>query len=1039
MTPQEQLQQLFREVFQLENSDLDFGIYRILNQKRAWVEEFTTVTLPGRIEEVKAKIMERQNGDLIADLEQARIELHDNFHVDFGIEGDLEKKVTQYKSAPIFENSYQKYVETKKLLDALRFSEDTERSIYNELFRFFSRYYDGGDFISKSRAGQDNYMIPYNGEEVKLYWANHDQYYIKTADNFKNYIFTNGSNDPTTAVAVEFKLVDAQASINNNKEEKGRLFIPTKDALEWDVTERILYIRFEYRVPFADEKEKWGEKQNVKKEGRGINQRILPDIEKAVKKSRDAALINLWEQTRTNSKGEVQPLFLYHLNRYTDINTFDFFIHKDLREFLERELDYFLKHEVFSVNFLSPEWEENEVQAAIKINILKASTIRELALSIIHFLGELEDFQKRMYEKKKFVVQNDYCLSLNRISDKQVRGDIVHEILKDPRKMQINEWKMLGFIENAKEVKSLMQMLDDPKNRLNYLLVDTQFLSEKLKWKLLTGFDGFDAGINAILVNSDNWHALNFLRNRFAGRIDCNYMDPPFNSKTTDFVYKNSYKHSSWLTMMRQNLGLSKQLLSEDGVLDCAIDDCELSNLCQLLEYVFGEENRLGYLVIEIKPSGRTRDEYLATSHEYILVYARNKENVSVNFRELTEEQKAEYKFSDSVSAYKWRDFLRTGGYSTPEERPHSFYSIYYNPSNEQMSLEQGKGFVKIDPLDSDDKKRVWRKIRSSFMRHYDRGDMKVDKVNGEFKVKIKDRIKKGTRPKSVWVGPQYDAASHGTKLLKSLFKDSPFSFPKSLNAVVDTLSLSTDSEAIILDQFAGSGTTGHAVMELNRNDEEEGKRKCILVEMGRYFDVVTKARMEKVSFSDKWKDGKPDPEGKGISQVFQYFKLEQYEDTLNNIEFKSAPSQTSLMDQIRYQFANGTQGSVALVNLERFADPFNYTMKIVRLNEVEPDKTVDLVATFNFFLGIDVQQYILEYDQDNEYRIVKGVKRQQLYLIIWRRFVEGRLNLTKERDWITKLHWFDKDALIYCNADNAFGARSTETEFKRIMNEPVR
>ena len=171
---------------------------------------------------------------------------------------------------------------------------------------------------------------------------------------------------------------------------------------------------------------------------------------------------------------------------------------------------------------------------------------------------------------------------------------------------------------------------------------------------------------------------------------------------------------------------------------------------------------------------------------------------------------------------------------------------------------------------------------------------------------------------------------------------------------------------------------------------------------------------------------------------MFQYLKLEQYEDTLNNIEFKAETPQVSLLDQIRYQLSSGTQGSDCLLNLEKFANPFNYTMKIVRLNEVNPDQQIDLVTTFNFFLGVDVHRHILEHHQGFEYPIVKGVKRQQSYLIVWRPFEEGKLDMTKERDWITKQLWYEKDAIIYCNADNAFGARSTEAEFKRIMNEPI-
>lgn len=1046
-TPLEQLQSLLGELFQLDNSDLDFGIYRILNLKHKEIEEFIEKLLPKRIEEVRQKILARQSIDLLDEIERLKKPLTNNFQVDFQQEGDLDAKASQYGQLPFFKEQYDKYIEAKKKLDALHLSEDTERSIYNELYRFFDRYYEGGDFISKPRAGANNYMIPYNGEEVKLYWANHDQYYIKTSENFKNYIFTNNSQNPETLVTVEFKIVDAEANANNNKAEKKRLFVPTEKPIEWDQDTRKLSVNFYYKEPSSEDKTNWGDKQSVKKEGKGINQRLNAELEKIVKKTKDTELTILWQKTRKTSRGEEQPIFLYHLNRYTSINSFDYFIHKDLRGFLSRELDYFLKNEILSVNFLDPDWRQEEVQEAIKLNVLKASAIRDLALAIIDFLGELENFQKRLWEKKKFVVQSDYCLTLDIIPSStagsgaakdSVLDEVLDFIMHDKEEKQIKEWVNLGFISDKKDLKNLKSELKNDKSNLRYLVLDTQFLPENLKWEILASIDNLDQRTNGLLVNSENWQAMNLLLPKFSGRVDCNYIDPPFNSETTDFVYKNSYKHSSWLAMAVQNLSLARKLLSPFGVLNCAIDDFEILDLGHGLNSVFGADNRLGFLVIEIKPSGRTQDEYLATSHEYVLIYAVNKENAAINFRELTEEQKAEYKFSDEISAYKWRDFLRTGGYSTPEERPNSFYPIFYDPKKDKASLEPRPSYIKIHPIDSDGKKRVWRKTKPSFWKHYQKGDIKFEMVEGEYKVKIKDRIKEGVRPKSVWVGSQYDASSHGTKLLKKMFGESPFSFPKSVYAVKETIALSTDSNSIILDQFAGSATTGQAVIDLNRDDEEEGLRRYLLVEMNKYFDRTTKSRIQKTIFSHAWRDGKSEKDGKGISQIFQYLKLEQYEDTLNNIDFRKDVEQLPLVERLQYLLTYGTQGSDCLLNVEKFSNPFGYTMKIVRQNEVNPEQAVDLVATFNYFLGIDVLRYVIENHQAREYHVVLGKKREQEYIIVWRRFEEGKLDLTEERDWVRKQSWYKSESIIFCNADNGFGARSIEAEFKRIMMEPV-
>ena len=199
---------------------------------------------------------------------------------------------------------------------------------------------------------------------------------------------------------------------------------------------------------------------------------------------------------------------------------------------------------------------------------------------------------------------------------------------------------------------------------------------------------------------------------------------------------------------------------------------------------------------------------------------------------------------------FRWRDFLRTGGLSTPQERPNSYYPIYFLPQDEHISLERiSDEQIEILPLDSNENKRVWRKTPPSFLKHVNDNEIKVERnKSGQWKVKIIDKIKKGTRPKSVWTDSKYDASSHGTKLLKNLFEGQKvFSYPKSIHAVKDIIEIFTEKEGddIILDFFAGSGTTAHAVLELNEKDS--GIRQFILVEQMDYVESVTVPRVEKV------------------------------------------------------------------------------------------------------------------------------------------------------------------------------------------------
>ena len=355
-----------------------------------------------------------------------------------------------------------------------------------------------------------------------------------------------------------------------------------------------------------------------------------------------------------------------------------------------------------------------------------------------------------------------------------------------------------------------------------------------------------------LIVKGNNLIALHTLKQQFRGQVKLIYIDPPYNTKgeSTTFGYNNSFNHSSWLTFMRNRLEIAKDLLRDDGLIVIAIDDEEQAYLAVLCDEVFGKVNHIGTVIVQSKPSGRTTDSYFATCHEYLHIYSKQVGLPAINFLELTDKQKSQYTEGTGENLFRWRDFLRTGGLSTPEERPNSYYPIYFLPQEGLISLERvSDEQIEILPLDSNGNKRVWRKTRPSFLKHVNDNEIKIEQnKSGQWKVKIIDKIKKGTRPKSVWTDSKYDASSHGTKLLKNLFEGQKvFSYPKSIHAVKDVIEIFTEkgSDNIILDFFAGSGTTAHAVLELNEKDS--GNRQFILVEQMDYVESVTVPRVEKV------------------------------------------------------------------------------------------------------------------------------------------------------------------------------------------------
>ena len=344
-------------------------------------------------------------------------------------------------------------------------------------------------------------------------------------------------------------------------------------------------------------------------------------------------------------------------------------------------------------------------------------------------------------------------------------------------------------------------------------------------------------GINHIFIEGDNYHALSVLNYTHKKKIDLIFIDPPYNTGNRSWRYNNDYvekedrfRHSKWLSFMSKRLRLARNLLKENGIIVVTIDDYELFTLRLLIDEIFFENNKIGVLAVESNPRGRTTNKFFATSHEYWLVYAKNSNVASIENVPLTEEQKKLFNLEDDVSSYRLLPFRRSGGLSTPEERPNSHYPIFYNEKTGKIDIEPFKNSIKILPIDSSGRKRVWRQTRPSLMEAVGRGDM-VIKENGKgFVVYMKDRIKEGRKAKTIWINPKYDASSHGTVLLdKILDRRKAFDYPKSLYAVLDALSVlvANKKEAVILDFFAGSGTTGHAVLELNKNDG--GKRQFIL------------------------------------------------------------------------------------------------------------------------------------------------------------------------------------------------------------------
>ncbi|MBW2740330.1 MAG: hypothetical protein JRE64_16130 [Deltaproteobacteria bacterium] len=233
-----------------------------------------------------------------------------------------------------------------------------------------------------------------------------------------------------------------------------------------------------------------------------------------------------------------------------------------------------------------------------------------------------------------------------------------------------------------------------------------------------------------------------------------------------------------------------------------------------------------------------------------MIVYAVNKSIATLGLFHLNDEDRSIYKANDEVSAYHEVSFMRTGNNSDRNTRPNLFYPIYVNVETLELSLEQKHDFVQVLPINSNGEEKTWRWEKQTFLKKCST-EISVKIKNGVIRLYKKRRLEgAGKKPKTIWYESKYDASSNGIMFLRNfLGKDNEFSYPKSIHTVQDALFISTKEDDLILDYFAGSGTTGHAVININR--EDNGHRKYILVEMGDYFDTVLKPRIQKVIYSE--------------------------------------------------------------------------------------------------------------------------------------------------------------------------------------------
>lgn len=859
-----------REIFEIDRPELDFGIYRILHSRAKKIDDFL-------LNRLSIKVKDALSSGSAAQKKQ--------------LQDQLDAAIEQAKGLGADPNTLPKVQDLKAKLAAFASEDDAEMQVYAHLLTFFSRYYEDGDFISKRRYKEGVYAIPYSGEEVKLHWANADQYYIKSGESFTNYDFTIDGGKK-----VHFKLIAAETAKDNIKDNDAvRCFVlwdpksaeideedeeaPELPSEILEAKDGELYIYFQYK------KFKKGTKQKT----------LLEDALKAVsEKLMTSGLYNEFAllSKAPTEKDKNRTVLEKHLTTYTAKNTSDYFIHKDLKGFLTRELDFYIKNEMMHLDDI----QNAEAFKHIEMNLRQIQAVRVIALELIDFMAQLENFQKKLWLKKKFVTQCDYCITMDRVPDelkKEVEGNVAQQ----------EEWKKLGF--ETKPANDLFAQ-----DVIDARMVDTKFFSEEFKAKLLAAISDIDEQCDGLLIHADNFQGLNLLQCRYGGGVSCIYIDPPFNLKQNgDFLYRTDFKDSTWLCLLEGRVAIGKKLLANDGMMFLRCDYNGNHLVRSLGDSLFGEDNLQAELLVQrirknVTGQGKIT---LPLANDSLFLYFNSQQSSYVN----------PYLHLKQTREAYWRRMDDSAGYRNPPERNifGKTFSPYKHDAHFKFSQKTIEEMIAQGRIRLLCKRCGYAHLSGTWMVCPHCGG---EEVTPQYRVEATDRQILDTN----WM----DIAGYSST--------TGFSTENSEALLSRVIAVATRERAVVMDFFGGSGTTLAVASKLNR--------RWIGIEMGAQIYEYIIPRLKKIN----------------KSRCFKYMTLESYEDALNNIELVEPNGELfgAMQDDYLLKYMLDIEAKGSVISTDDFKHPFDYKLKIaVDSSGASAPRNVDLPETFKYLIGLKV------------------------------------------------------------------------------------
>ncbi|GAA9733641.1 hypothetical protein VN0054_12910 [Helicobacter pylori] len=524
----------------------------------------------------------------------------------------------------------------------------------------------------------------------------------------------------------------------------------------------------------------------------------------------------------------------------------DYFIHKNALGFLKEQLDLYLFEYLFK-----------EMTAFDDKRLNEINTIKEVVLEVIVLVSEFENELCKIWNKPRFVLNSHFIVSLDQLKAKNYDLNKITNHKNYPK--QVQEWQDL----NLKTTDNLLEN--------EFLPLDTLYFKD-LEEEIKNLFN--EDEINGTLIKSENYQALNSLKNRYKETIDCIYIDPPYNTQNNEFIYADNFKRSSWLSMMENRLELARKLLNDKGVIFVSIDDNEQAYLKVLMDEVFngGGDNFVANVVWQRSYSPINLKKHFSNNHDYILTYTKNIEKLHDFTLERTSEMNARYKNLDNDERGVWKSSDLSVGPAV--ER--NIYPIFNPYTKQEIYPPHGRSWVysqeKLQELISDNRIFFPTSGSGSGVPSYKR---------------FLSEVKQGTTPLTIWKYTEVGHTQDAKREIKELFEGQAlFDTPKPEALLQRILEISTKENDLVLDFFAGSGTTCAVAHKL--------KRKYIGIEMGDHFESVILPRLKKVIGGFKSGAAK-EFNGGGTIKVYE---LESYEEILRKIKYEDNDKPLSYDEQ---------------------------------------------------------------------------------------------------------------------------------------------